>query len=116
MYVKSSDGGMTFTRSEYTVPANYRGNAFTADEAQSAVNDSYNEESKPRQESDACGGIDSLKASSDANASEAEGARRMSADDLLIAGLILIMLKSSEGELERSAVMILILCRLLFGS
>ncbi len=98
MYVKGSDGGAY--RAAPQIPANYGGNAFTADEDQTAAN--QNIEAEP------------LKKESDLPTATDKGG--FAADDLLLAGLILFFLTSAEKDSGKSAFMILILCRLLFGS
>ena len=111
---------MTFRRGEYNIPANYRGNAFTADEIPTAV--SNNEVTAETQMTE-CEAAKEQAEGCDLPC-ETENKRPHSpsllygigSDDILIVGLILLLMqRDRDDSSDRSDIMPILLLLLLLG-
>lgn len=126
---------MTFTRGEYSIPANYRGNAFTADEVPQVTERTENmpediKASEPQSDPDADNNDTCIrcdKSVSNVKEDRSENGhggllkglfsrlgRGFELDDLLLIGLIFLLMRTDKNDCEENTDEIILILLLLF--
>jgi len=119
MYVQSPNDGadaVSFRRDKYNIPANYRGNAFTADEIPMAVNDIDENNTFESQVKTEDRTLPSEKCEKETEHGLIRSIFKdtgLNSDDLLILGLLLIFTKN--GRDKGSDLLPLLILLLLMG-
>lgn len=131
MYTRSyqSDDGRSFRRGEYNIPANYKGNAFMADEVphidEAQPAERVDEEIKPRKADDMAESVETVCRTDGSKKPDKarEGILRsvisrfergFEFDDLLLIGLILLMLHGEKRDGDKNNDEMILILALLF--
>lgn len=133
MYMRSYDDGeavQSFRRGDYTIPANYAGNAFTADEPpiESMVEDqTTSNAAEPEENSPTESACQSYREKDETNTCDAKSKkegrlisglvsrieRGFEFDDILLIGLIILLIRENKDCREKNDEIIILLAILL---